>query len=426
MLGSAVLDLAIGLAVIYLLLSLVCSGVVEGIAGWFAHRGKMLKATIDRLFVDAQQAVSNPVLTIERFYDSPRIQALHQHVKISWRGRATTISNPRLPSYIEPSLFAEEVTRTLAGDDSTNPRSATPVTRLAAITSQLASHPKTGAGGDPLRQMLYDAARDLDVFDEKEAEAALSRFHGKIEDWFNDTMKRSSGWYRRNVQKLLFAIAVIVTITINADTVTIIQELSTDDELRARVADAAAAQVATSTPARAHDTLAQIRGFNLPMGWPDIAGGFYDRFGHQHGNFVGARLLYGIHKLGGWAITVFAIMLGGPFWYDILCKLVSLRSSKRIPTSGRGGTPAAADSHRRRSRPVRCADARRRAGACDARPCGRRPSRRLLVDARGAARAGRDGGGPGIGRRPRGGAGSRALRRALIQAAADLREDPCP
>ncbi|HZX94676.1 MAG TPA: hypothetical protein VFE90_09190, partial [Myxococcales bacterium] len=52
MLGSAILDVAIGLIFVYLLLSLICSSCAEGIESIFKQRAKFLEAGIQRMLGD--------------------------------------------------------------------------------------------------------------------------------------------------------------------------------------------------------------------------------------------------------------------------------------------------------------------------------------------------------------------------------------
>ena len=42
-------------------------------------------------------------------------------------------------------------------------------------------------------------------------------------------------------------------------------------------------------------------------------------------------------KLIGWIITILAISLGAPFWFDILNKVASIRSSGTKPASASRG-----------------------------------------------------------------------------------------
>jgi hypothetical protein len=75
-----------------------------------------------------------------------------------------------------------------------------------------------------------------------------------IEDWFNSSMDRVSGWYKRRAQVMLLIIGLIVTMGINADSIIVGKRLASDRALRETVvaaADAYAkenARAAGSTP----------------------------------------------------------------------------------------------------------------------------------------------------------------------------------
>ena len=73
----------------------------------------------------------------------------------------------------------------------------------------------------------------------------------------------------------------------------------------------------------------------VPIGW---AQGTKDRADPRHitlGSVSGWA-----HLLGGWLLTILAISLGAPFWFDTLSRLSRLRGTGKpetpLPASGRG------------------------------------------------------------------------------------------
>jgi hypothetical protein len=60
----------------------------------------------------------------------------------------------------------------------------------------------------------------------------IEKFNTKIENWFDDTMDRVSGWYKRQTQAVLFLIGLFMAITFNVDTIGIARKLSIDHEAR--------------------------------------------------------------------------------------------------------------------------------------------------------------------------------------------------
>src|SRR5450631_3959339 len=94
MFGSNILDVAIGVVFIYLLLSLICSGINEGIASMLNKRGQIL-------FEGIKNLLNDPTFT-------GLAQKLYTHGLVD--GISQDAINPdkpnRLPSYMSSNTFA--------------------------------------------------------------------------------------------------------------------------------------------------------------------------------------------------------------------------------------------------------------------------------------------------------------------------------
>jgi hypothetical protein len=77
----------------------------------------------------------------------------------------------------------------------------------------------------------------------------LESVQASVETWFNNSMDRVSGAYKRHTQAVLFFIGLVVAFALNADTIQLWRRLSADPKLR----QALASQAATSLP-----TIAQL------------------------------------------------------------------------------------------------------------------------------------------------------------------------
>jgi hypothetical protein len=134
----------------------------------------------------------------------------------------------------------------------------------------------------------------------------------------------------------------VVAVGLNVDSFAIGSRLWKDEAVRAAVAEQAqkvtdatecpsAEDASGSAGAEEKGPLEKIAGcvtaveaLGLPIGWaeenrPDSAGGW-------------------LAKLGGVAITVFALMLGAPFWFDTLSKLARLRNTGKPEGTAKGDT----------------------------------------------------------------------------------------
>jgi hypothetical protein len=190
-----------------------------------------------------------------------------------------------------------------------------------------------------------------------------------LEDWFNAAMDRVSGLYKRNTQTIVFAFSLVACIGLNVNTVTITTALSQNLSLRSALtaqADAAAANPdfvnAMSNSAEATNALGaqvgeieQLQG--LPIGWGDTACAQLAQLTPRAcfwrapdskalpkpakpADPVGAGLGV-VEIVAGWAMTAFAITLGAPFWFDVLNKIMVVRST--VKPAEKSGDEASKD-----------------------------------------------------------------------------------
>jgi hypothetical protein len=94
-----------------------------------------------------------------------------------------------------------------------------------------------------------------------------------------------------------------------------------------------ASQVVASV-ASLRQQVANIQDTGLPLGWPGLSQSDPVQLWHQLVfDFSGPAVLHSLLKLLGWLITGLAAAMGAPFWFDMLSRLVSLRSSVRPQVS---------------------------------------------------------------------------------------------
>jgi hypothetical protein len=317
--GVASLDLLIGLAFIYLLLSLLCSAVQEAIAGMLNLRAKMLEKGIRNMLAGSPNATTGLPADIWS----------HALMKSLFKGN-------RKPSYVPPRTFA------LALLDTINPEASQPAvgppapgTTVPSVAHK-SSHDVLAALRESISTLPEPAKNALlPLIDE--ARGDIDRARHNIEDWFDNSMARVSGWYKRQAQLILCVIALVVTIGLNADTLIMGQTLWKNDAVRSAVVGAATKQggPGTTAPAsttdlnKAADDVSAVRKLGVPMGWSEAA--------------RDPRHLPGKHwpgKVLGWFLTFAALSLGAPFWFDTLSRLARLRNSGKpetpLPASGRG------------------------------------------------------------------------------------------
>ncbi len=120
----------------------------------------------------------------------------------------------------------------------------------------------------PVRGFIVDAL--------SHAQGDVARFRQALERPFDEVMDRASGWYKRRVQIIMFCIALVLAVAVNADTFAIGQRLWKDDALRTAVVAqvnkgqtaACADQGGSRSPVdRAAACVDQVRQLKLPIGW---------------------------------------------------------------------------------------------------------------------------------------------------------------
>lgn len=293
MFDGPIIDVVIGLIFFYVVLSLICSAVQELVASVLGLRSKNLARGIHNLLGD----------------DYAKELYLHPLIK--------HLAKPgQKPSYVRPSIFAaallEVVGRPKDEDDTT-----------ALSSGQVRSALKEMDGNEPVRGVLLALARSSDE--------SLDEMREAVADWYDEAMDRVAGWYKRRVKWILLIIAAVVTVAVKADTIRIAEQLWYDDELRAAVVEAAEPYIKDALdeegperggggqaseeegPSLVREELEKLQSdlATFPIGYPD---GF---------NLCCVKP----SMIIGWLLTIGAISLGAPFWFDLLGKVAHLRGS---------------------------------------------------------------------------------------------------
>jgi hypothetical protein len=320
--GNSALDVAIGLAFVYLLFSILCSAVQEAIAGFFDLRAatleKGLRSLLEDPGVEAQGGaptavgVAPPAVTGEapaeavgstgpanitdELLGHGLIRGLYQDSRVLFRRRR------RGPSYLPPDMFALALLNVIAPKSYADP--------LADVRQGITEATLPAGTKNALLTLANGVAKDRD------------HLRKLIEDWFDGAMGRVSGWYKRKTQIIICALALLVAVGLNVNTVAIADRLTRDDAVRAAVVDQATKFAQPSNDPKAQksdlkaaaDRITEVDKLGLPFGWNKKEGD------PARPGFDGRTLL-------GWLLTFIALSLGAPFWFDTLSKLARLRNT---------------------------------------------------------------------------------------------------
>ncbi len=196
-----------------------------------------------------------------------------------------------------------------------------------------------------------------------QGELPVASTRTNLESWFNDSMSRISGSYKRHAQLNAFIIGFILALILNVDSINVATSLWREPTLRQTIIAEAqnypppAASQTGSTPGPLQNIPAlktQLQALNIPFGWTigsmNTGGGQCTLLPIKPGQVWGITSRDNSGKvncsgimnlpvdLNGWLAKVIGMLLtgaaaaqGAPFWFDILKKLVNVRGTGAKP-----------------------------------------------------------------------------------------------
>ena len=427
---SVVMDVAIGLLFIFLLYSLLATSIQEAVATIMHQRANMLYKGIKSMLTNTRKS-KGPLgdlgwylyryiwkelsAWLNRLVGKNRSYTLYnnfyQHPIIKNYGQNQLFKKP---SYLSAENFATILIETLKDLDGSNRNKTATFAMLQTVM-------------DAKRNLIEPETHSILTFHLNEAAGDIDVLKFRLAKWYNDTMDRVSGWYKRGTQFKLFLIGITMAVTMNIDSIEIADYLSENKTARAQLAEMGAAAAGKSELKGGDSSIAKevmdsikadLKAVNtlVGLGWGDYGRSdtafmkfalnispWRDRYKAYKANIDTATTIYNnllkdarqkrdaaimgspdcfryIHiidslhtykktiidqqafamlygtdefdnglkrtyvlgfrlwafrKWLGFLITAFAIGMGAPFWFHLLNKFVSLRSSvKSVNSSG--------------------------------------------------------------------------------------------
>jgi hypothetical protein len=341
MTGNVALDVAIGLVFIYTLYSLLTTTIVEFIATSFQLRAKNLKYAIARMLDD-----DNKPLMAHLFNETPIIKYLAS------KRFASFFRVNAYPSYMTSESFVQAfMYMCKKGNESeTNPGN---------VIKGFLEKFKGTETGDYLNFLFNEVNGDIE------------KFKKLLEKWFDTTMERSTGWYKKNLTFITFGFGLLIAMLFNIDSFKIVQSLSKDPKAREQYVQMAAQALNNpvfTNPSPTIDTTLRKRllsdsdlfkrlGKDSAAFRKAMNDSVYQQVSHTQKELIARmdtlykmsehaqsilsfkRLRCPLWFFDDWAnflgclVTAIALSLGSPFWFDLLNKLMKLRSSIAITSA---------------------------------------------------------------------------------------------
>ncbi len=317
------IEIAISLAFVFMLVSLICSSIRETIAALLNARGKLLSEAIQQLLTgnkkDAVKTVrpientkdASSQITADSLFSHPLIAPSLKDKRFPWVGK-------RLPSEIAPATFATALIdlskRTRAGE------SMDPAQLLESIRKSA-----DGCQSSVLDRALAALA--------EQSNGDFAAFKKSVENWYESTMDRVGGWYRRWTQFALLLLGLTVAVGLNIDTLYLANALYDNEPLRNVVVErAAAAEETVITEDELKPIKESLDALRVNIAWPA-----------PQLEACKAEAEVAVEKdcrgtwvtmILGWIITALAAALGAPIWFQIMKSALSLRGARSKAPGG--------------------------------------------------------------------------------------------
>lgn len=286
---SAIVEVGVGLVLVYYIFSYISSGITTWITRIIQLDAKRLEEGLLDLFEDPDRLgdiMNHPWVRMLR----PKKLNLLGNTIIEelddWRaGKRVT--------WIPPKTFAKVLADVLApGEDGLGDIHDIRRAIIALPPGNLKSH---------LLGMVNKSVTSVDTF------------RSNVETWFNDAMNGVSQVYRKNTKQIVIAIAFLLTVSLNVDTIAIGTALWKAPTTRALATVTADEIIQAGQPdedvnlEEVRKQIESLEDVGIPLFW--------------HKEYVPQNKEQAITKMAGLLISWVALTQGSPFWYDILKRL---------------------------------------------------------------------------------------------------------
>jgi len=167
--------------------------------------------------------------------------------------------------------------------------------------------------------------------------------------WFDDVMDRSTGTYKRKATKWAWLLGTILAFAFNVDSIEIATRMWREPTLRQVIVAQADNYQGTEVQTSLNEFVDQVNQLGIPVGWTIVPKTEGQTCGWTPGLAVypyiwkgdSCQILLNLPRMDdgwGWILKFFGLLISGlataqgaPFWFDVLKKLINIRSSGPRP-----------------------------------------------------------------------------------------------
>lgn len=358
------LEVVAGLIFIYLLLSLLGGIITEIISSFISLRGHFLAKGIIRFLDDDELNLSddffaNPNFKINHLEPSHKKKwSISRWFKKIWPF-SRWIDDKKYPSYLSTKVFSDTVIDVLLRKTDNN-ESNTGFGRFEKIKTAIEQKLPDSETKQMLRSFINEA---------EHAKDKLAKFTETLDNRYDALMERVEGWFKRWVHIILFIVGIGIAVLFNADTFKIVKKLSENPQQRKQLIELAKTYenkigneklqsyyemsignkmdpsfVAKLKALAREDSTQALKLYSNSLQFHNVLQ--KDLLPNQSAlgldgidsikipnDVIGfwPNVWWILKKALGLILTALAISLGAPFWFDILKKVMKVRSAGQVP-----------------------------------------------------------------------------------------------
>lgn len=298
---SQVLEVAIGLIVIYYILGSVVSLVTQWINDFFESRGRALEQYLIRLVGDKK---------IEDLKNLPQIQVLRP---IRYKNVFSVFRSVTEPKMIE-KIPLETLVDSFFDISGLTAKKEMSLLELAEVIDKLPDSEGKKAFINWINQGVTN----------------IEELRTRTTAYFSGMLEQAAETFRARARSFVIILSIGITLLLGTDTIQLAQALWKNAELRTiAVTQADVVVVEGGTPADLSKLLNDLSKFSIKIGWWET-----QQFPQSSNVMDWASFIF--LKVLGLGITAAAVSQGSSFWYDLLKKLRSPTSSASDGGSGSG------------------------------------------------------------------------------------------
>lgn len=373
--GSAIIEVGIGLVLVYLVLSIVMTQINNVVVNALNLRAENLREWFQDVIADENlrtDLLSHPMINIVKTQAQVATEPSGNPILNFFKRIGRWLLGFLVPgardrrytskiSYVAPSVFSDVLFGILIKDQ--------------GLYANLTEEQKVQLLVQTIRERVEDTPLEETLATVIATATSLQEAQSKVEAWFNSSMSNLSDTFKRRVNVISFIMSFLVAFILNVDSLYVARTLWNDSTLRETLVAAAQREIRTldiqveaantgQVNTEAAKVQANIQGLlelRLPIGWHIISVPAADpadanallvrsqvlddkrnlsNLSPAASGEVGTWLGFMAYKIVGWIITTFAIMQGSDFWFNLLRQLSSARTTTATITSPSGTTTA--------------------------------------------------------------------------------------